>query len=146
MRESIYSALFDLILASPAVAGKFVTTSRFLRHHAQVAREQMPALFMCQTGEDWTRPGRGIPAKRTLQCGVVMYAWSSSVEDTLPATLCNALMDAIDTALNTPNNPENVVTLNGQVYHVYIEGAVKVSEGLLQEISIVDVPIRILIP
>jgi hypothetical protein len=145
MREQIYSALFDLILASPAIAGQFATTSRFLKHHIDVTQEQMPALFMIETGEDWQRPGRGIPPKRTLQCNVVMYAWSASPEDTLPATLCNALMDAIDDAI-VANNPENVVTLNGQVYHVYIEGAVRVNEGLLQNISIVDVPIRIMIP
>ena len=146
-REAIYSALFDYILAGDAgLAAQFVTTGRFLIHHSQVDPSQMPALYMNQIGEEWTRPGRGIPAKRTLQCKVFMYAYSSGPNDTLQATLCNNMLDAIDVALNSPANPENVVTLDGAVYHVYMEGAVSIYEGLLQGVSIVTVPIHILIP
>jgi len=145
-REAIYSALFDLILSSPGVAGQFVTTGRFLKHHVDVDQTQMPALFMIETGEEWVRPGRGIPPKRTLQSEIVMYAWTNGPTDTLPATLCNAMLDAIDDVLTNPGNPENVVTLGDAVYHVYLEGAVKIYEGLLQNVSIVSVPIHILIP
>ena len=64
VREPIYVALWNLFLNHPNLQGQFVTTSRYKQHFDVIASEQMPALFLNQTGEQWTKPGKGIPAKR----------------------------------------------------------------------------------
>jgi hypothetical protein len=146
-RDAIYSALFALIVGDPALAGKFVSTGRFLRFFEDVAPEQCPALYMVQEGESWVRKGKGIPPIRTLRCKLVMYAYSGDpLTGTLPATLANAMLDVVDVALNSPPSPDNAVTLGGLVDHVYMEGEVRIFEGLLQEKTIVTVPIAMLLP
>jgi hypothetical protein len=143
-REQIYVALFNLVTSAPTIASSFVTHGRLLRHHSQVGQVEMPALFLVQhPGEIHVRKGKGIPVIRTLECAFVMYFWTVSSSDSLPATICNNALDAIDAVLNPP---EVLVTLGGLVEHVYTEGRVDVVEGLLQEVSIVTVPVRILIP
>ena len=144
-REPIYAALYNLVVSHPAVKDQFVTTGRLLRLFAQTDQASMPALFFFQQGEDHVRDGKGIPDKRTLHCVFVLYCWTQDA-GTLPATLANTLLDVIDDCLNQPGNPQNVQTLGGLVEHVYIEGRVQIAEGLLQEVTVVTVPIAILIP
>ena len=145
MREQIYAALWAIVIAAPGIAGEFVTMSRYLRHIEDVAAAEMPALFMFQTGESWVRIGKGIPAKRTLNANLVFYVNTPSGDGTLPSTLMNGAMDAVDALFNTP--PGLVQTLGGLVEHVYIaDGDVRFYEGLLQDKSPVVIPVRILIP
>lgn len=144
-REPIYVALFNLLTGAPGIAGAFNTYGRYLRHNQQAG--PMPCFYLVQhPGESHVKVGKGIPSKRTLRSHVVMYFTDGSVDSILPATLCNNAMDAIDNALNINLNPSNAQTLGGLVEHVYLEGEVSIAEGLLQEISIVTVPITILIP
>lgn len=145
-REPIYAAFWDLLLNDPRLAGVFVTTSRFLPHFTEPAPEQMPALFLIEKGETWTKAGKGIPAVRVLRSHIVMYAWNGSDKQPLPSTLCNTMLDVIDDIIEQPNNPGNVQTLGGLVEHVYLIGQVEIYEGLLQEVSIVVVPIEMLLP
>jgi hypothetical protein len=148
-REPIYVALAALVFNHPSIVANFVTTGRFLRHHAQLpgGSAACPAIYLVQgPGEEHERVGKGIPVKRTLKSHFVMYFYSADPTNNLPATACNAGLDAIDEAINQPGNPQNVQTLGGLVEHVYTEGAVDIAEGLLQEFSIVAVPITILIP
>jgi len=130
------------------VQSYFVTTGRRLRHHAQIpgGAASCPAMYLCEMpGEDHQRTGKGIPVKRTLRCHFVMYFYNGS-PDAVVSTACNAGLDAIDDAININPNPGNVQTLGGLVEHVYTEGAVQLDEGLLQEFSIVAVPVTMLIP
>jgi hypothetical protein len=148
VREAIYSALAALVFNDPTIKSTFVTTGRKLRHHAQIpgGAASCPAIYLVQSpGEEHQRTGKGIPVKRTLRCHFIMYFFTSD-DGSLPATACNIGLDAIDNAINVVDNPQNVQSLGGLVEHVYTEGAVELSEGLLQEFSVVAVPITILIP
>jgi hypothetical protein len=148
-REPIYAALAALVFADPRIGAVFATTGRYLRHHEQVPGGVvgMPAIYLVQhPGESFVRVGKGVPAKRTLRCAFVMYFNTADPGNSLPATACNAGLDVIDDVINLPPNPGNVQTLGGLVEHVYIEGDVSTAEGLLQDHSIVVVPITILIP
>jgi hypothetical protein len=149
VREAIYSTLAALVFAQPGVVANFVTTGRLLKHHAQIPGGQAgcPAIYLVQhPGEEHTRTGKGVPVKRTLKCHFVMYFYTADGGSTVPATACNAGLDAIDDAINLTGNPGNVQTLGGLVEHVYTEGAVDIAEGLLQDFSVVAVPVTILIP
>lgn len=148
-REPIYAALADLVFGHPAIVANFVLTGRWLYHHSQLpsGAASCPAIFLDQNpGEEHVRRGKGIPVIRTLKCHFVMYFNSADSALSLPATLCNTGLDAIDEAINQPGNPQNVQTLGGLVDHVYTEGSVVIAEGLLQGFSIVLVPITIVIP
>lgn len=148
MREQIYAALASLVFNDARIKTNFVTTGRRLKHHAQIpgGAEACPAIYLVQhPGETHERRGKGIPVVRTLRCHFVMYFYEGS-PDGVASTACNAGLDAIDEAINDTPNPGNVQTLGGLVEHVYTEGAVDLAEGLLQEFSVVAVPITILIP
>ena len=150
-RESVYVALANLVFNSPTISAGFKTTGRFLYQNQNLPGgvSDMPAIMLVQhPGETQQRMGRGMEPKRTLRCAFVMYFASGAPGDTtiLPATLCNNGLDAIDDAINLPTNPDNVQTLGGLVEHVYIEGSILIGEGLLQDVSIVSVPITILLP
>ena len=144
-REAVYVALWNMILASSALVGMFVTMARLLEHIDNTAVEQMPALYMMQQGETWERMGKGIPAKRTLSAALFIYIATTKGSGVLPTTLLNNAVDAIDALFNSP--PGCVITLGGLVEHVYLaEGEVRYYEGLLQNKSPVVIPIRILVP
>lgn len=150
-REPIYAALASLVFNHSAIVANFKTTGRWLRHHEQVPGGDvaMPAIYLVQhPGEEHQRIGKGMDSKRTLKCNFVMYFQTVGIDagGPLPATLCNAGLDAIDQCINIPGGPANTQTLGGLVEHVYMEGAVSIAEGLLQDHSIVAVPITILIP
>lgn len=145
-REPIYVALWNLFLNHPSLQGQFVTSGRYLKHFETVAPEQMPALFMAQGGEQWTKIGKGIPAKRILMPHLAMYCSTAQPDSILPATLINNLLDVVDQVVEHPGNPQNVQTLGGLVEHVYLEGQVEIYEGYLQDKSIVLVPLTVLLP
>ncbi len=147
-REPIYAALAALVFDDPRTLAVFQTTGRYLYHHAQVpgGSMAMPAMFLIQHAETHFRTGKGVPDKRTLKSSFVMYFSTSDPSNQLPATMCNTGLDVIDDVCNNPGNPQNVQTLGGLVEHVYIDGEVVIAEGLLQEDSIVVVPITIMLP
>lgn len=147
-REPIYVALAALVFNDQRIQGAFATTGRYLYHFEQVpgGAASMPAMYLIESGETHFKTGKGIPSKRTLRCHFVMYFHTGDPNNTLPATLCNTGLDVIDDVLNLPRNPGNAQTLGGLVEHVYLEGEVSVAEGLLQDTSIVVVPITILLP
>ncbi len=148
-REPIYAALAALVFNDARIKAAFRSTGRYLYHHSQIPGGSVnaPALFLNQhPGETHYRTGKGVPDKRTLKCCFVGYFYTGSPFDMLPATLCNTALDVIDDVCNQPGNPANVQTLGGLVEHVYLEGEVGIFEGLLQEFSVITVPITILLP
>lgn len=146
-REAIYSALFSLIANDTRITSQFKTTGRLLKHFDSVPAEMCPALFMLQIGEDWQRPGKGVPPKRSLDCKIIIYTVVGNASETnLQSSVVNAALDVIDDVLTLQSNPGNVVNLGGLVEHVYIDGRVIIDEGLLQGTSVSVVPIKILIP
>ncbi len=146
VREPIYVALWNLFITHPNLVGKFVTQSRYLKHFDSVDAQAMPALFLAQSGEQWVKPGKGIPAKRVLMPHLAMYCATGQPDAVLPATLINNLLDVVDEVIEQPGNPANTQTLGGLVDHVYLEGQVEIYEGYLQDKSIVLVPLTIMLP
>jgi len=148
-RETVYVALFNLLLSSLSVKQKFVTTGRSFVPVTDLTQNQFPAMYVIQHGEQWVKMGKGIPAKRTLHCSLVCYGWSGKVNQEFPATKLNAMMDVLDTVIETPGNPANVQSLGGLVEHVYIEGEIHMTEGSIgtnQNVSVMEVPITMLLP
>jgi len=147
-RERVYAALWDLILGNQWIASQFVTTGRYLIDLANLTRDQMPALFLCQHGERHVKV-HGLDAKRTMDASLVAYAWTPAQSQLLPATLLNNCMDALDLLFEYPNNPSNVQTLGGLVDHVQINGEVVIVEGQLatgENGSVMVVPLQIMLP
>lgn len=144
-RETIYAALWNLISDNLNMRSEYVTMSRSIIPIADMSMDAMPALFMVQHGEDWVRPGKGIPPKRTLHCSLVIYAWTPGQRQILPSTLLNGAMDVLDNLMEK-TNPQ---TLGGLVEHAYIEGTVQIVEAQIgsgENGSILVAPIAILIP
>jgi hypothetical protein len=147
-REPIDVALWNLIADNPGIKGQIVTSGRYLIPIEEMTPSQYPALFMVQHGESWTKAGKGIDAKRTLQRSFVMYAWTPKQDQTYPATQINGLMDVLDAVIEFPNRPDNAQTLGGLVEHVYIEGEVVIVEGVIGDgnASVLIAPMTIVIP
>ncbi len=148
-REPIYVALLNLIADDPRIKGQYVTVSRVWVDIQDVnPATEMPALYLSQTGESWTRPGKGVSPKRTLQCKFYGYTYAQQQDD-IPARLLNNTMDVIDATLGWPGNPSNTQTLGDLVEHVYVEGEVITMDGKLttgQNASMLIVPVTIMIP
>lgn len=145
-REPIYQALFNLVVNDSRVQGAFVTTGRYLQHNADVTPDQCPALYMFQKPETRVQAGKGLPAKRTLHCVLVMYVADAEAATQIPATLCNTLCDVVDDVINMPANGSYLQNLGGLVEHVYLEPQLGTYEGLLGDKSIIVAEISMLIP
>lgn len=136
-REPIFAALFAKLAAS---AG-FITSSRKLRHWADVSPAEQPALFTSQGDQsvsvEYPQPGR-----TTLTVDVYIYVRADG--DPLPGKLLNNLIDAVTTALAPDNLVSEVQTLGGLVDHCWIEGSIKIDEGVMDSQAVAIVPIKIL--
>ncbi len=133
-REQIYAALFAKLSASSA----FKTTSRKLRHWAEVKDIEQPALFQAQKREmAVTTPGQ--PTVWTFQADIYLYVFQ---KNGTPSTLLNSLVDALGAAL-APDPITNKCTLGGLVQHAWIEGAIETDEGTLGDQAVAIVPVVI---
>ena len=115
-REAIYAGLFALVTNDPGVQAVVKFSARSLRHFDDVPAESCPALYLLQVGENWVRPGKGVPPKRTLEARFVLYTLIDPTSG-LQATTVNTVLDAIDNAL-IALNPSGAVVLGGLVERV----------------------------
>ncbi|MCQ8220698.1 hypothetical protein NQH47_05390 [Burkholderia pseudomallei] len=137
-REPIYAALFAKLSAIQGL----VTTSRRLRHRADVPAVEQPALFQVQKREH-QQTRKGLPAKVSFQCEIYLYVNTGSDMDVTPATTLNPLMDAIEAAL-APDPLTGFQTLGGTVSHCWIEGEIHTDEGMRGPQGVVIIPVNIL--
>jgi hypothetical protein len=142
-REGIYAALFakfDGITGMP-------TKSRRLMHWADVLAVQQPALFQAQKSEIVVQ-SRGLPPKWQLDLDLYLYVHAGDDPGSVPTTVLNPLIDAIEAALAPDNvrDGQNVLTLGGLVSHCWISGQIQTDEGALGAQSIAIIPISILVP
>jgi hypothetical protein len=145
-RESIYQAL----LAKLKTAADFKTVGRKAVLPPELQPEQMPALFLVQTRQAADPHPRGLPARWTLECDLLLYVHNLNAtqeatgeEAVVPATQLNYLLDALEAAV-APEPASGVQTLGGLVSHCWIEGEVQIEEGLLSPQAMAVVPIKIL--
>src|SRR5947209_13199430 len=73
VRETIYAALWEL----GASAARFTSANRRLRHWADVAPAEQPALFMSEKGGQAAIKKLGAPTVWTLYAEFYVYAHSS---------------------------------------------------------------------
>jgi hypothetical protein len=140
VRESIYAALWTL----GAGAASFASTNRRLRHWADVAPAEQPALFMSEKGGHAVTKALGAPIAWTLYADFYVYVHSSDPY-LAPAMLLNPLLDALEAALApSPATGIQNLGLSAMVQHAYISGKVETDEGVLGDQAIAIVPVEIL--
>jgi hypothetical protein len=136
IREVIYSAPWTL----GAAAGTFASANRRLRHWADVAPIEQPALFMSEKG------GHAViaPIVWTLYADFYIYVHSGDPY-AAPATILNPLLDALERALApSPATGIQNLGLPLMVQHAYISGKIETDEGVLGDQAIAIVPVEIL--
>jgi hypothetical protein len=140
IREWIYSALWEL----GASAARFASANRRLRHWADVAPGEQPALFMSEKGGQAAVKKLGAPIVWTLYADFYLYAHSSDPY-LAPATILNPLLDALEAALApSPTTGIQNLGLPAMVQHAYISGKVQTDEGVLGDQAVAIVPVQIL--
>lgn len=140
IREAIYAALWEL----GAGAARFTSASRRLRHWADVAPAEQPALFMSEKGGQAATKRLGTPIVWTLYAEFYLYVHSSDPY-LAPATILNPLLDALEVAL-APASTTGIQNLGmpEMVQHAYIAGKIETDEGVLGDQAIAIVPVEIL--
>ena len=140
IRESIYVALWTL----GAGAASFASANRRLRHWAEVAPTEQPALFMAEKGGHAVTKALGSPITWTLYADFYVYVHSSDPY-LAPAMLLNPLLDALEAALAPlPATGIQNLGLPAMVQHAYIAGKIETDEGVLGNQAIAIVPVEIL--
>ena len=140
IREAIYGALWSLA----AGAASFTSANRRLRHWADLAPAEQPALFMSEKGGRAVTRGLGTPVIWTLYADFYIYVHSSDPY-LAPAMLLNPLLDALAAALApSPATGIQNLGLPTMVQHAYIAGKVETDEGVLGDQAIAIVPVKIL--
>jgi len=140
IREAIYAALWTL----GSDAGSFASANRRLRHWADVAPAEQPALFMSEKGGHAQVKKLGAPIVWTLFADFYIYVHSSDPY-AAPATIINPLLDALERAL-APSAATGIQNLGlpQMVQHAYIAGKIETDEGVLGDQAIAIVPVEIL--
>ncbi len=140
IREAIYAALWTL----GSGAGNFASANRRLRHWADVAPAEQPALFMSEKGGHAVVKKLGAPIVWTLFADFYIYVHSSDPY-AAPATIINPLLDALERAL-APSAATGIQNLGlpQMVQHAYIAGKIETDEGVLGDQAIAIVPVEIL--
>ena len=140
IREAIYAALWTL----GSDAGSFASANRRLRHWADVAPAEQPALFMSEKGGHAQVKKLGAPIVWTLFADFYIYVHSSDPY-AAPATIINPLLDALERAL-APSAATGIQNLGLplMVQHAYIAGKIETDEGVLGDQAIAIVPVEIL--
>ncbi|MGA8550309.1 MAG: hypothetical protein WB678_08735 [Stellaceae bacterium] len=140
IREAIYAALWTL----GSGAGSFASANRRLRHWADVAPAEQPALFMSEKGGHAQVKKLGAPIVWTLFADFYIYVHSSDPY-AAPATIINPLLDALERAL-APSAATGLQNLGLplMVQHAYIAGKIETDEGILGDQTIAIIPVEIL--
>jgi hypothetical protein len=140
-RETIYAALFARLSAIPGI----VTASRRLKHWDDTPPALQPALFLVQRHEH-PHQARGLPAAWTLAVDLYLYAHAGGDPNAAPSQTVNALIDAIEAALD-PDPATGVQSLGGLVSHCWIDASgIETDEGALGEQAVAVIPIAITVP
>jgi hypothetical protein len=140
VRETIYAALWEL----GSGAARFATANRRLRHWADVAPFEQPALFMSEKGGNAAVKRLGAPIVWTLYAEFYLYAHSSDPY-LAPGAILNPLLDALEVALaSAPTTGIQNLGLPQMVQHAYITGKVETDEGVLGDQAIAIMPVEIL--
>lgn len=143
-RESIYEALYQKLIKI-TIPTPFRTTSRRLRHWADVPQADQPALFLAQGAQTATVEQR-LPTRWTLGATLYLYANTGGDLKQNPMTLLNPILDQIVDNLLPEDAFSGEQTLGGLVERCRIDGEIETDEGTLGDQAVVIVPIKMFLP
>lgn len=135
-REAIWTAVFAMLSG----LADFAETDRKVKHWGDCTN--FPALFLNQGAEEVKKSGRGLPCTYTMSAEIYLYARNDS--GGTPAIQINNLLDLVHDALQ-PESPDGKITLGGIVHDVWIDGTIARDEGVLGDIGVAIVPLKVLV-
>src|SRR5487761_1528464 len=137
-RNAITVALYNLLVAT----GSFGTTGRRVQLSRQIG--EFPALFLRRVADKY-QTHTGQPPRVTMHYEVWIYTKTTN-PDGVPTDDLDALLDAVDAALQPDNDLKQTNTLGGLVSHCRIEGDPLLDPGDLTGIALAVIPIQVLVP
>jgi hypothetical protein len=139
--ELAYKALEALL---QNVSGLKSTVSRRLTDNTQVMPDNMPALFINETGEEIhpIKGFEGLNAKQILTCDLYLYCSNDKI-DAVVSTQLNNMIYSVRQAL-APSGGSIYQDLGGTVSHCWIEGKIETIEGVQDNQGFSVIPVRIL--
>ena len=145
-REAILTALFNklstVVFASPVKGTTgFVTSSRRIKHWADVAKTERPALFMACHGETTSYKAENSPVYLSLSIKLFIYIDSSDMSS-IPDIDISVILDAVHSALS-PGSGEQKLTLGGIVSHCRIDGSILRDPGDMDGDGIIVIPVTV---
>lgn len=156
-REEIFEALFDLTkgvvwnvgTANAPEMESFRTRTRRIALFSDVNDSAQPWLGQSEHSETINQVSR-MPYKRVLKAQWVVYHVAGKQPKSTPTIRNNLILDALQSAIAPriadPGYPDERNTLNGLVYHCFIEGEVFKDPGDIDNQGMLVVPISILVP
>jgi hypothetical protein len=145
-RESVAAALFTLLQATQ-IAGQpaFKSSSRRPKIWSNATPAEQPAMYLAHTGEQLVQNQSYGLTKYLLHFEILIYARADATPSTVPDTLINSILDAIDAQMqSTP--PGDRQTLGNVVYHAWIEGEILIDGAILdQQQVVIMIPVRVLV-
>lgn len=132
-REAIWTAAFDHVRSLAA----FAETDRKVKHWADCTN--FPALYLNQGTETVVKTGRGLPSVYTMTGEIYLYVRNES--NGTPATQVNTMLDLVEAAFPS----DGKLSLGGLVEDCWIEGSIARDEGVLGDVGVAIVPIKILV-
>lgn len=149
-REAIFAALFALTqgVTWDDPARTFKTRSRRVKLFSDVPANQQPALYQAEHSESSSQVSN-LPYKRTFAASWIIYQAVGNDPKAVPATENNLILDALQAALAprpTDRGFPQRNTLDGLVYHCYIDGEVFKDPGDIDNQGMMVIPIKLLVP
>jgi len=142
-REAVAAALFTLVSGAAGAA----YSSRVLVDPRRLEPAQMPALFQTQIVEPNARGALGLPSKRSMHFSVWLVVSYAQADSVVPSTQLNAMIDAIEAALEPTNKVTNIQTLGGITASARIDGNIEYAENFTGDgTSIAVIPIVVILP
>ena len=160
-REAIHAALFALgqAITWPTPGGGPPTTTGFATAFRRVKLWDsqgavLPMLCQGERDEANSRNRQGMPRVRTWGVDWLIYFNTIDVDDFVPATTTNAILDQLDMLFPDeeddagPNGLGAVSgqTLGGLVHRVQINGKIRKWQGDLGGVALLLVPLEIIVP
>jgi hypothetical protein len=147
-REVVAQALYELLDKTAWVdpyssdPAEFAFTTRRPTLPENVTANDQP-YFGLELVDEEDDQNEGIAlTKYTLNFRAYVYARADANRDIAGESLLNTIMDALDQQLQNQDQPGERQTLGGLIYHVWIEGIVLRSNGLVDEQMFLIVPIK----
>lgn len=139
-REIMYDTLFQKWQGLAGV----VTTSRILKHWADVPPGNQPAVFQAQAQETAITGGRGEPTK--WECRLKLYVYVRTDGVVAPGTKLNPILDGITNLVNKKHPITGLNDLGGVpgVEWARIDGTIETDEGTLGQQAVAIIPVLIL--